>query len=221
MTYPNAADGVKKMFKAQLIEILGTVFLALVAIFTIMLSSSEKAGAANDADSFLAVMMIVSIVAFSGLMIVAAVMHLIGLVRAGRDERAFRTALFAVFINLIFIVTGMIFSGLKNGTVSSLMNLFSTIMDMIAFIFVIQGIRNLAIELGNDKLDRMGDNIFKIILAVLVLEFIANIIVLIFGGHTSGIVAGVVYLIAAILSFVQYIIYLIFLARGVKMLTKS
>ena len=162
MTYPNAADGVKKMFKAQLIEILGTVFLALAAIFTIMLSSSEKAGAANDADSFLAVMMIVSIVAFSGLMIVAAVMHLIGLVRAGRDERAFRTALFAVFINLIFIVTGMIFSGLKNGTVSSLMNLFSTIMDMIAFIFVIQGIRNLAIELGNDKLDRMGDNIFKI-----------------------------------------------------------
>ena len=221
MTYPNAADGVKKMFKAQLIEILGTVFLALAAIFTIMLSSSEKAGAANDADSFLAVMMIVSIVAFSGLMIVAAVMHLIGLVRAGRDERAFRTALFAVFINLIFIVTGMVFSGLKNGTVSSLMNLFSTIMDMIAFIFVIQGIRNLAIELGNDKLDRMGDNIFKIILAVLVLEFIANIIVLISGGHTSGIVAGVVYLIAAILSFVQYIIYLIFLARGVKMLTKS
>lgn len=221
MTYPNAANGVKKMFKAQILAIFGTVFLAFSAIFTILLGSSGNAGATNDSDSFLAVMMIVAFVVFTAVTVVAGIMHLIGLVRAGRDERAFRTALFAIIVNMIFIVLGAIFSGLKNDTMSSLMNLFSTIMDMIAFLYVIQGIRNLAIELGNDKIDRMGDSIFKIILIVLVLEFIANIIVLIIGGQTSDIVAGIVALMAAILSFVQYIIYLIFLARGVKMLNNS
>lgn len=221
MTYPNAANGVKKMFKAQILAIFGTVFLALSAIFTILLSSSGNTGTANDSNSFLAVMMIVAFVVFTAVTVVAAIMHLIGLVRAGRDERAFRTALFAIIVNMVFIVLGTIFSGMKNDTMSSLMNLFSTIMDMVAFLYVIQGIRNLAIELGNDKIDRMGGNIFKIILIVLVLEFTANIIVLIIGGQTSGIVAGVVALIAAILSFVQYILYLIFLARGVKMLANS
>lgn len=221
MTYPNAANGVKKMFKAQILAIFGTVFLALSAIFTILLSSSGNTGTANDSNSFLAVMMIVAFVVFTAVTVVAAIMHLIGLVKAGRDERAFRTALFAIIVNMVFIVLGTIFSGMKNDTMSSLMNLFSTIMDMVAFLYVIQGIRNLAIELGNDKIDRMGGNIFKIILIVLVLEFTANIIVLIIGGQTSGIVAGVVALIAAILSFVQYILYLIFLARGVKMLANS
>ena len=209
------------MFKAQILAIFGTVFLALSAIFTILLSSSGNTGTANDSNSFLAVMMIVAFVVFTAVTVVAAIMHLIGLVRAGRDERAFRTALFAIIVNMVFIVLGTIFSGMKNDTMSSLMNLFSTIMDMVAFLYVIQGIRNLAIELGNDKIDRMGGNIFKIILIVLVLEFTANIIVLIIGGQTFGIVAGVVALIAAILSFVQYILYLIFLARGVKMLANS
>lgn len=221
MTYPNAANGVKKMFKAQILAILGTVFLAFAAIFSILLNGSEKAAAANDSDSFLAVMMIVAFVAFTAITIAAAIMHLIGLGRAGRDERAFRTALFAILVNMVFIVLGTVFSGLKNGTMSSLMNLLSTIMDMIAFLYVIQGIRNLAVELGNDKINKMGENIFKIILAVLVLEFIANIIELVFGGQVSNTVAGVVALLAAILSFVQYIVYLIFLARGVKMLANS
>lgn len=221
MTYPNAASGVKKIFTAQMLEIAGTVFLTLAAVFAILLSNAQKAGTLNDSDQSLAVMMIVALVVFSALFIVAAVMQIIGLVKAGRDESSFRIALFAVFANMIFVVTGMVFSGLQNGNVSSLMNLFSTIMDMIAFLYVIQGIRNLAIDLGNEKIDQMGNNIFKIILVVIVLEFIANVIVLIFGGQTTHIVAGVVALIAAILSFVQYVMYLVFLVKGKKMLANS
>ena len=53
------------------------------------------------------------------------------------------------------------------------------------------------------------------------LQFIARMVVVIFGGQAASVTAAVIALIAVVLSFVQYILYLAFLAKAKKMLAEG
>ena len=69
---------------------------------------------------------------------------------------------------------------------------------------------------------KVENNLFKILLVVLILEFIANLIVAIFrGAQTASIVASVVAVIGAILTIIQYVMFLVYLAKARKMLANA
>ena len=63
--------------------------------------------------------------------------------------------------------------------------------------------------------------VLPIILIVLILRLIANILVAIFGGRFTTTLALSFYMVSIVLSLVQYIMYLVFLAKAKKMLAQN
>ena len=229
MRFPNAAVGVKRLFTAEILSILSVFALIGSAVGAVLLFATDMAQKSGEvtadsvasAGSVFAIVTVVCIIIFAVVGIISFVMHIMGLARAGKDRNMFRIALAAMLLKILVTVTEAAFTGMNNGVVSSLMEVLTTILDMISLIYVIQGIRSIAVDLGNDSVDRLGDNIFKVILVAIVLEFTANVIVLIFGGQTVSLISAIISLIAAILTIVQYLMYLVYLGKAKKMLASS
>lgn len=226
--FPNAKSGVKKIFTSKMLEIIGYLMIIVSAVVAVILlaviakdvadaeslsSLSELIGA--NAGSFIPAIIIFccAILVF----IVAFILNITGLVKASKDDGAFKTALIAFFAGIIFSILSYAFS--SNGMISSLMNVLDTVMDFIVFIYTVQGIRNLAVKLGDGEMDFKGNSIFRMVLIVIVLQFISEVIVMIFGGLQSAlIIAFVFYIASQTFAIVQYIMFLSYLAKARKML---
>lgn len=223
MQFPNASSGIKKIFTAEILQLIGSVLSFICALLAFSAVGSavgyEKTGSNVAAASALAsgAGMMVFFIAASVLMLIAFIFNLMGIVRASRDESTFKIALYAVIAGIVFTALSGVFSGM-NARVSGVMDALGTVADLVVTLYVIQGIRMLASRMNNREVDNRGQKIYMIILGVLLLRLIANIIVVIFGGRFATAIGLTVYLVSIALSLVQYIMYLIFLAKAKKML---
>ena len=224
MKYPNAFIGVKRLFTSRVLAMIGLFALlvstSIALVSSVILQNSADRGAA--AGEILAVLALAFMMGSCVIMVVSYILGITGLSRASIDEPAFRIALFATAANIIFIGFGSIFSSLQNDFMASLLNSFSTIADLFTFIYTIQGIRSLALKLGDKDIDRRGNNLFKILLVAIIVEFIANLIVVIFqGAKTALVIAGVIAIVSVLLTIIQYFMFLVYLVKAKKMLANA
>lgn len=223
MKYPYAYLGVRKIFSSRILALIGGVALFIGTCLAIALTASLKGATESELASggVLAVVSLAIILASSVLMIIAFIFNIIGLSKASNDEPSFRIALFAVLMNILVLGFGSMFSSMQNQFMASLMNAGSTVLDLAAFVFTIQGIRRIAVQLDDESMDSKGNTLFKVLLAVFTLEFIANLIVAIFGGHTASVIAAVIATVAAVLTIIEYILFLVYLGQAKKMLANA
>ena len=217
MPFPNAAKGVKKLFTS---EILALIASGVTVIALIMLVIT---GAAVEADSeggtiFAGTGTIVLMAAASVLFTVAAIMALVGIIQASKDEGAFKSALIAIGVSLVAAIVAAIFS--SNGTVQSICQVVQNVMNICVTIFIIKGIINIADKLKKTAVATKGRDLLKIIVCVYALSLIASLVSLIFGGTFASIVTVILMLIATILNIVGYFLLLSLLNNGKKMLAK-
>jgi hypothetical protein len=222
MKFHYAELGVKKIFSSRIIALFSAVALLIAGFFGIITLLLAKASGDQAAMAgVFGVLMLAFMLAGSVMMVVSFIFNIIGLTRAAKDERTFTIALFAIAANILFVGFGGIFSTANNAFMASLMNAFSTVAEMVAFLYTIQGIRKLAVRIGDTEMDNKGVNLFKIMLVVIVFEFIGNLIVLIFGGQTASVIAAIVYLAAVVLTIVEYVLFLTYLSKAKKMLANA
>lgn len=217
MRFPNAAKGVKKLFTAELLTLIASVATIIGVILLLVTKAAAKAKSESGAAAA-GIGTIVLMSAAAVLLLIAAVMSLVGIIQAARDEGAFKTALFAVCLSLIASLVAAIFS--SNGTVQTICQIVQNIMSIAITIFVITGVGNLADKLNNRIVSQRGRNILKIILSIYVLALIATIISLVFGGSFASVTASVLALVAAILNMIGYVLYLSLLSMGKNMLAE-
>lgn len=216
MMFPNAHEGVKKIYKSQILEMIGALLLFVAAIFAIVVIVAAQKG-----NSALLGGMAIALVLFSLAGAVLAVIGLIFYIRginlAKADEPTFNKALICVLVSLGCSVLAAVFS--KNTTVKSIFGLVQTIANLGGTFFIIQGISSLAKKLNRDDIVNHGKLALCILVGVYALQFIANLLAAIFAGSIAlATSAGVISLVSSILSIVSFIVYLIFLKRSVKML---
>ncbi len=219
MKFPNAARGVKMLFRAEILDLIAS-FTMIIAV-ALALVTAAGANANPDINAGTAVAGMSTIVFMSAsvvLAIVAGVLALVGIIFASKDEVSFKTALIAIIIGVVAAVVMGIFSG--NATVNAICQSIQRVMDIIVTIFVINGITNLADKMHNIVVGTKGRRLLYIIVCVFVLSLIANIIVLIFGGMFASVTATIIALAAAVLEVIGYIIYLTMLAQAKKMLAE-
>lgn len=226
MKFPNAANGVKKIFTAEILSLISSVCV-FVTIVLMLAALASTAGAVSDGSDGAAVSALASGagtvvfgIATVVLAIIAFILNIVGITKASKDEESFKMALYALIGGIILSVIGSAFTNV-NGYVSSIMQALQVVADLLVLLYVIQGVRYLALKLNRPDIDQKGQNLFKIIFCVLVLQFIARMVVVIFGGQAASVTAAVIALIAVVLSFVQYILYLAFLAKAKKMLAEG
>ena len=215
MKFPNAAKGVSKIFTAEILGLISFVLLGIgsIAVIGSAVGSGDKVS--NVAVGSMAVGgILVTIGAI--IMIVGAIINIVGLVQAGKDEKFFKYALYAMIIYIILsliVNIALSASGYKDYVSNG-----GTLINLIVNVLVIQGIINLANAKQDAKVASKGLLIFKLIIAVTVLEIIASII----GAATQSTAAAVVVLVLAIaalvLGIVRYFMYLSMLSNAKKML---
>lgn len=214
MEFNNASKGIKKIFTAEVLALIAAICAVITAIFVVVMAVATKAESAGGAVASLGAAGLFGI-ATAVLGIIAYIFKIIGVNNAGKDEPAFKIALYLIFAGLVVAVVGSFFSG--NATVKSVIDIASEVINLVITIYIIQGCCNLASKLGRDDVVNKGNTIFKLIICVYVLAIIANLIVAIFNGTGAAVTAGIIAIVSAVLNVIQYFIYLSFLSKAKKM----
>ena len=220
--FPNALNGVKKIYTAEILMLIAAILGIVTAIAAItgvlaaeaasQLGSSGLAGAAGGtligAGLFAVAAAVLSLIGF--------IMNIVGVTRAARDEERFKSALTAIIIGIVCSVLSGFF---QSGWVSVVVSNVSEICEILATYFILSGIIHLAEQLGDREMASRGTALRKLILIIWVVSFVLGVISGVFALSEAMTVAGrVVGIIALIVSLVSYIMYLRLLSQARKML---
>ena len=220
MRFPNAASGVKKIFTAEILALISEILLLFAGVLVVIaLAAANTNGNESLALGTLAGFAIFGFGA-TVIAIIAFILKIVGISQASKDENSFKTAIICLIIGIVGSLVYSIFQT-SSPTVASIGNLIYQLMNLFVTIFVISGIIKLADQLNDGVVSAKGSTLLKLITVIYALTIIANIIVLILGGYAVSIVAAIIYLIALILTVVQYIMYLVYLANAKKMLAEN
>ena len=219
MTFPKAYHGVKKLFTARMLGLIGSVCsiigLIIGAGAAVSLVSGESDTLAIGAGS------IVFIAAGLILPIIGLIIQLVGLKQAANDEDNFRQAFIISIFALVITIVSSIFTALNvgGGRADNIATLVSGIAEIFVVIYVTQGISNLADQLKNEDIARQSGRIAVLFTVVYAVSILSNFVIIFFGANqTIGVIVIVLSILSAILSFVASIIYLVYLGNAKNML---
>lgn len=245
MTYPNAHAGVKKVYSAHILYLIAVVLILAGVIwfaFSAKMITSEGVDLSalealqDDPQNALNVVGPTAVPMLAGIviLIVAFIMHLVGLSKAGKDEGAFKAAFWVMIVWLILsVVLAFIFPANSEGAsaqslsinigvgTSSVSSVVGLIACFIAMLLTVKGVMNLAGKLNRADMISRG----KTLTLLLVIEFVLNAVVSVFGFlNTSDAVTAVVGYVSyasTLFAIIVFFVMLGYLGSAKKMLAAA
>ena len=213
MTLPNAHKGVKKVFIAEILEIIGTLFalfgaasiLGAAQVYQQYGETTGVVGAAAMGGLFVMLSL--------GLSILALVLVLVGLQQASKDEPDYMGKAYAcAIITLILSVVVGVCQSLGWGA-AGFFNVLSSIAHLCMIVFTIMGVSEVTQRIARQDVADMGPKILTIAVIAIVASIIAAIV--------GNVVGGVAALIALVLMLVAFLVFIVFLGRASSALAKG
>ncbi|MBQ9031409.1 MAG: hypothetical protein IJ106_08165 [Parasporobacterium sp.] len=223
MTFPNGYHGVKKVFTAEILNLIASALMILAGVAGIVALGKAVADSADSATTALAGTGLFTIIA-GILVIIAFIMRLVGLHQAGKEDDSFRTAFLIAIFALILAVVSAVLSGIfgENSAIDDIVTLVRNISNIVVIFLVIIGIQTFAVKLNHEKLISRGNTIAWIIICPNILAAIASLIIVFFGANsTTTSIAGITTIVSGILSIIGSILFLVYLGSGKKMLKNN
>ena len=224
MRFPNANSGVKKLFAAEIIQIVSAALL-LLGLAGMLLGSAVVETGSEIAGGGTALLGLFFTLAASVLEIIAFFLGIIGVSNACRDEPTFKSArLWLIFGILASLLQG-VFQPM-NTTVASLMELLVNICEILSAYFAVSGVIRLAERLRDSRVAEMGVQVARLYAAIGLIGLLLNGIAAGLGmfspgetAATAGSAAVILLGIAAgVCSVAAYILYLNLLSHAKEML---
>lgn len=218
MRYPNAAKGIKKIWIAEILGILATV-LAVVLVIMVSASHIDTSMSGEEAAQALETAKIAGpVVAFGVVMmlvmLVSYILNLIGILNASKDDVGFKNALWVLLASIAFGIGAGILQN-SNPRVAHWLQVPSTLFELVVTIYVLDGIANLARNLGKNDIVDLSKQCRTWLMCALVLSAAAETFVAI---GTQGSVLNTASGVAAgLLQIVGYVIYLRVLYKARQM----
>ena len=215
MRFPNAAKGVKKIYTAEILELIASLAILLTTILgavTLASMSADSAGGLIAGGLGFAVFGIGALV----LSIIAFFMQLSGINAAKLDEPLFKNALIALIIGIVLqVVSGS--SLLPDGLVKELCGSLGYACDMLVTIYIVQGVGSLAEKLNNSEIAEKSKSLITLLEVVWIVAVILNAVggILTRSGSAIAVIVSVAAVVAAI---VAYVIFLGLLKKAKAML---
>lgn len=197
MNYPSAASGLKMMLLAQILTIAGAVVAVVGAVL-----AAVTAG-------------ILSIVVVLGslLILVAGILEIWGLYKAGADDQGYRGALiFALIAVVVGIISGWAEEG---GILDALLSIANSILTFLVVNAVCQTTGNLLHSMGKDDLADRGNTVSKLYFICTVISVVCTLVGAI---PIINVLAGLAGIVGGIITLVGYVLYLGFLSSSGKAL---
>lgn len=207
MTFPNACNGIKKIYKAELIALATEAFL-LISSFGLIVSGGDILGKLG----IFALAGVFTVIA----MLAAFIINLIGIHAAAADEPLFRLVMICTFT---FIGATLLSGVFKAGSFLAIFfsfagNVFSAIISLL----IIQGIIRLSERLESLIMAGQGRRIQRLVGFTGILGVIAKLIADIVKSKNGYTAAGLVAVAASMVSIVSAVLYLGYLKRAKVML---
>lgn len=220
MRFPNAFEGVKKIYTAEILYIIAAIVM-VVAAALVVLAAGTAAGA------FVATTAVGGSVAFAGLLaiagavllIIAFIMNLVGLGKAKNDHENFKTAWIFTLIGIVVaIVAGFVF---KDGTIGkTLCDAATKILSLLTMVYVVKAIGALATTLANAEMQAKSSSITNLIVITNLIAIVLNIL----PGFVKSLAAGTIFVIISfvvlVFQLIAYISYLGYLSKAKVMLSQ-
>lgn len=197
MNYPSAASGLKMMFLAQILTIVGAVVTVVGAMLAVVTAG------------------ILSIVMLLGslLVLAAGILDIVGLYKASADDQGYRGAL---IFALIAVVVGVIMGWMdQSGILYALLSIVDSILTFLVVNAVCQTTGNLLHSMGKDDLAEKGNTVSKLYFICTVITVVCTLVGAI---PVINILAGLAGIVGGVITIVGYVLYLIFLNNGGKAL---
>lgn len=213
MTLPNAHSGVKKVFIAEILQII----CSIVMIFGLVsvLGGAQAYQQVGETDAVVGVVAVGGMLTLVGtcLAILALILNLVGLKQASKDEpdrmgKAFTCAIIALILSVIAATCQNM-----NWGAAGFFNVLTSLAQMCTIIFTIMGVSEVTQNIGREDVADMGPRILVISVIAIVASIIAGIV--------GNVVGGVAAIIALVLMVVAYLVFIVFLARATSALAKG
>jgi hypothetical protein len=217
--YPNAYDGIKKIYSGEILSLIAILVGGVSAIVTAITSGIIESGVEDVANSiaFLggsAVLIIAGVIT-----IISFFLNIIGISKASKDEPNFKKASTWLIISLLASAGTSFFK--NNELLTTGIQTIYQIAEVLVTIYVLAGIIALAEKMGREDVKKKAVSsrtmiliIYVIVLVLTVFSGFAN------AGDTTTIITGVLGIAALIAMIAAYILYLKALSGAKKMLAK-
>lgn len=213
MKYPNASKGLHKIVIAEIIASAASIVAVIVSVLA--LPSVDITAPDYYAFGAFTLVMLATVVLY----VAAYVLEIFGIVRASKDEPAFKVSLYAIIAAIILTVLSSFFY--ENETVSFLIAIGGDVAQFFLVHYIIHGIMHLSNHLGRPEIAKKGTQIFRVIYIAIIFEVIVRIFELFYGRERGEALAKPYEVIANIMKTIEYILFLIYIIKGNKMLKES
>ena len=212
MTFPNASSGVKKVFIAEILQLIATLLLLVTGALGIGAAGAAMGGSEAGTVGF-GIGALVGGLGSVVILIIAYIMNILGLFQASKDEPTYlRYAFIATIAGLVISLIASFLSS-ANPDIAGLLNSINGVVTLLIFFFTIIGIGILAQKLGRNDIFSLGNKVQWIIAIVIVIGVILR-----FVGGTAG---GILAIASLVMTLVAYIMFLLYLSKANRMLQES
>lgn len=218
MSFENARNGIGKVFTAQVLNIIMAVCTLITGIFiatAIGAVSAESTGGAIASG----IGGVLFSVAAGIIGIIAFILQLVGLNKAGQDSEQIKKAFTITIVSLIVaIVFGILNSAFSSATwIKSLGDIVATVLGLLVTYNILFGCAGLKSELTEK-----ANGTWKMYMIVIILDIVIGIVSIILGALGVTAVSAIAYVIIIIADFVfdliAYIMFISFLNLARKTL---
>ena len=213
MKYPNASKGLQTIMIAEFIALAASVIAVIASVLAL------PGFNANESELYASGASGVVLYAVTAMGVAAYVMGIFGISGASKDEPAFKVSLYAIIALIILTVLSAFFY--QNETVYFILSIAGDVAYFFFVHYIIHGIMHLSEHLGRPELSKKGKKIFTVIYIGIIFEVIVRIIEIIYGHKHGEELALPFDVIANILKAVEYIMFLIYIVKGNKLLKES
>ena len=214
--FANAYEGVKKIYKAEILALIASVLLLAGGVISV---TGLQVGESTSSGEGLLLGGGLLLIAAAVLMIIAAVMNIIGVNRASRDESAFKNALIALLFGIAANILMSAFS--NNPTISSIGRALANATEILASYYICTGIVSLADRLGNSDVSARGKSVRSILMGIWLTTAVLNVLAMLFGANPEmQALINVITVACGITSVIAHFLFIGLLGRAKNMLAK-
>ncbi len=220
MSYSNARKGIKKVYCAQLFTIIATLFSGGFGLLLVVVEFFFK-----DDDAVVNLLFGAAII-FTMLLYVAAlalssVIGIVGYAQASRDEPEFKKAMFCALAVGVLTLFGFFFQ-IPNGMISTILSSAGAIVEMFVMIYVFCGLVRICENFGRHDMTKRAWRVLNLLVSIYIVSAVNALVIRIF--ELSSHAQSVSVLVGAIdltLNIIQYILYMKYLRRVLRMIPKD
>ena len=223
MRYPHAAKGITKILIAEILMLI----MSLSSIILIIMM--EVSGGVENLQTILSsngmgTAIVVTAIVTGGFVLVGGLLMIIGYFQAAKDEEGFVRAIIMAVVSIVLTIIASFLQD-KTGTLAWVYTIVlaaSQITWLFVSVSAIGGMIDLSYNCGRSDMVRRGNTILRMLETVYILTFIIIVLKQVFNILIKSEIIRVLMLVMesliAVLSMIQYFLYLGYLGRVSSML---